>query len=272
MPVTKKKGAIFAIYADSPTQPSTFTSGSSTTRLRLSSPHSPTKRSIPRKALISIPPKPINGFPISTSSALKSSDVKSTPRTRSPSVNPKPHRVRSSSTSHPPPPAPRTAPSKRQIEIFSSPSQPLSSILPSQREPPSGTHPSPAKRGRATPAKLREDKENQAPSSSSIRDSPASRTRSKVRARADSLVGNGRETLTLKKGRALASLLAGEEAGNSPGFASGGKSSRDVHVGTWEGEGKSRRRSAKAVEPLADVSEAYGASGTEPLGFREVHD
>ncbi|OCF35378.1 hypothetical protein I317_06319 [Kwoniella heveanensis CBS 569] len=107
--------------------------------------------------------------------------------------------------------------------------------------------------------------------------SPATRTRSKIRAltisggsphgaagsplrsipgaggrgianrerRIESLVGDGRGTLTLKKGRELAMLM-----------------------GNGEGLGKGKGPAVRADGALVDVSEAYGASGDVPEGFR----
>lgn len=64
------------------------------------------------------------------------------------------------------------------------------------------------------------------------------------------LVGDGRGTLSLKKGRMLADILPGS-SGLGPGM---------------KGSGKGRSVLDDGV--LADVTEAYGGTGTEPEGFR----
>ncbi|WWC85357.1 uncharacterized protein L201_000220 [Kwoniella dendrophila CBS 6074] len=62
MPVTKKKGTLFAIYADTPERPSSSASSSSaslTSSKIQNIPKSPSKRTSSRKALGSLQPKPI---------------------------------------------------------------------------------------------------------------------------------------------------------------------------------------------------------------------
>lgn len=78
------------------------------------------------------------------------------------------------------------------------------------------------------------------------------------------LVGDGRGALSLRKGRLIAGLLAEEGATDyiaqkSPsGKSSDSKRGRD-----------SLRAAVQPDGPLADVSEAYGATGLPPPGFRE---
>ncbi|WRT67002.1 uncharacterized protein IL334_003968 [Kwoniella shivajii] len=113
----------------------------------------------------------------------------------------------------------------------------------------------------------------------SINDSPATRTRSKLRAlnlstqtssplrsnmrseavsRVERLVGDGRGTLTLKKGRELAMLLGDEDT------------EREIKALKGSPESKKTRGKGITVEVpmLSDVSEAYGAEGYEPEGFK----
>jgi hypothetical protein len=59
------------------------------------------------------------------------------------------------------------------------------------------------------------------------------------------VVGDGRKTLTLKKGRAVAGILHGQT-----------------------GDAEANGLVVKADSVLADVSEAYGAEGDEPEGFK----
>jgi len=275
MPITNKKGAIFAIYADSPSHPTT-----SSSRLATQS-DSPVKRPTSRKALTAIQPKVIKGFPSSSAKSDSNEKGKTTPKSSSTSVNPKPvqPRVSSASRRQVPVPPPRSAPSKRQLEIFSS-SSVSSPPLVSHPSPSAASRPAangssaetPAKRGRLTPVQSRVDKENQPPLSAS--DSPASRTRARTRARADSLVGDERGTLTLRKGRAIATLLAEENAAGSSmsitGIVVGFEQRSPETSGRRRSEGKGKGGSGLEVRPLADVSEAYGASGAEPEGFRDV--
>ncbi|WVF72322.1 hypothetical protein IAT40_007135 [Kwoniella sp. CBS 6097] len=121
--------------------------------------------------------------------------------------------------------------------------------------------------------------------------SPATRTRSKIRAltisgsprgvgvgagagsplrssrvglanrerRIESLVGDGRGTLTLKKGRELAMLMSN---GNGNGNGNGENEGHGVEKKYGKGA------AVRADGALVDVSEAYGASGDEPEGFR----
>ncbi|KAI9638580.1 uncharacterized protein MKK02DRAFT_31994 [Dioszegia hungarica] len=260
MPVTKKKGAIFAIYTDSPaksTRSHTHNpSPSTTSAFTHTSTVSPTKKSTSRKALATVQAKSV-GFPSDPLSkadkgkgradapiptlaenAIPSVNYKSLSRTTGPATT---KRIPSTT-------------SKRQFEIFraQSPSAPPSPTAPI---PSSRLAESPLKKTRATPRRSQLDDddmdlENVAP----VLDSPASRTRSRVRAASsaglasplaplrlasraagEALLGDGRGTLTLKKGRAMAKLMKGAEVG----------------VG----------------DVLGDVSEAYGAEGSAPAGF-----
>ncbi|WVR05061.1 hypothetical protein IAU60_002073 [Kwoniella sp. DSM 27419] len=191
---------------------------------------------------------------------------------------------------------------------------------------------SPAKRTKPSPRQplqtqrthtQRTDKENLPPCPTSPDDlggSPATRTRSKIRAlslaespsgpsplrvrssittsatfgaapsadagstmrRTGRLLGDGRGTLTLKKGRELATLMndswAEERAGDID--AAPRLKGMTASLGS-EPSVKGQRQSKKTSEPvfglahrvrpdgaLADVSEAYGANGEEPSGFR----
>ncbi|KAK4687733.1 hypothetical protein P7C73_g2392, partial [Tremellales sp. Uapishka_1] len=200
MPVQKKKGAIFAIWSDSPAS----TSSSSSSRPAAS----PTKRP-PRKALAPIQPLALNptiSQPSSQSKSLK------------PSVNPKLSTATKSSSTLQRPPLPKN-PSRRQIDIFSSPAPATTISTPKRTNQPE------------------KNKENVPPP-----DSPAARTRSKTSASSSPLLGDGRGTLTLKKGRILGEMCR---------------------------EKKGRSFEVLADSPLSDVSEAYGASGIEPEGFRD---
>nr|XP_031858366.1 uncharacterized protein CI109_006242 [Kwoniella shandongensis]KAA5525438.1 hypothetical protein CI109_006242 [Kwoniella shandongensis] len=124
------------------------------------------------------------------------------------------------------------------------------------------------------------DKENVPPSDGS----PATRTRSRTSSlasstttitlsplrftnttpqqrRVESLLGDGRGTLTLKKGRELARIMDSETFGmtTTTVFAS----TEEKSTGP-----KGKGLGVKADGALVDVSEAYGAGGDEPEGFK----
>ncbi|RSH91213.1 hypothetical protein EHS25_009512 [Saitozyma podzolica] len=296
MPVTKKKGAIFAIYADSPGRDPSGPSDATNPELRSRSPSKrPSAGGVPgqtvqtgqasRKALSSVQPRSI-GFPSAPSSALKpksttadgntalDSDfpLKPTPKPVGAvgSTNPKP--LATSRRSNPPPP-PKTAPSKRQLEIFSSPSapqpQPQQQSITSSRPIPPTSHTtstgastsafsstshqpvSPAKRTRSSPttAEVQYDKENHPPSAL---DSPASRTRSRTRLPLSAVPAS---PAVATKNRLIAK-------------ADGKLSSSPKKSALKAGTNGLKAREVRADGPLVDVSEAYGASGAEPDGFK----
>ncbi|KAK1924744.1 hypothetical protein DB88DRAFT_539550 [Papiliotrema laurentii] len=244
MPVTKKKGAIFAIYADSPSRP---TGASSISKLRptstsinadahaTASSSSPTKKSsiATRRPLTSLQPTKTRSsapaglsgskFKVFDDSAKISPDVQDTKVSKSKSstnatTTAKPSL--SSSTKPKRTPLAAATKAKRQFEIFSDPS-PAPPVVASA--PNSSKDTSPLKRSRLTPRKKQseEDKENAAPT---LSDSPASRTRSKT----------------------------ASQAAQSPI-----KDSKRVKGGP-----------VRADAPLADVSSAYGATGEIPSGFK----
>lgn len=78
-------------------------------------------------------------------------------------------------------------------------------------------------------------------------------------------VGDGRGTLTFKKGRQIGTYVNGRGIEES----SSSRSSKEV-VSTPSSSKKGKGRSVTPDGPLVDVSEAYGASGDEPEGFREA--
>ncbi|OCF55276.1 hypothetical protein L486_07389 [Kwoniella mangroviensis CBS 10435] len=116
-------------------------------------------------------------------------------------------------------------------------------------------------------------------------DSPASRTRSKIRAltlsrgsplraertttvrkvkRVERLIGDGRGTLTLKKGRELSDLVNAEGEGENGSLENAIKSIKPSPTKRSNGKGVEVE-----VQMLGDVSEAYGADrGVEPEGFK----
>lgn len=363
MPVTKKKGAIFAIYADSPL-PSSHDSKSTL----LSSARSPTKRTTTttRKALSAVIAKPLS---ITSRDTIKGKgkqvdEVVNQPSIKSDAVNAKSvvetkSKTRSVTRLSG---SGKVVPTKRQFEVFSSPSVAHSSstttaasasLRPSLNTPAPKAQPapppsqaqhdgidSPAKRLRSSPrnttktqppprtpgkAIITDDKEN-VPLTSTL-DSPASRTRSKSRVRAHpgsgsisslaqlqlavhspvrrsprhstsinisthtdtttnrvnlglsaailnehcsptapraDLVGDGRGTLTFKKGRGVAFALGLGESDQTGELEPG----HPKHKRVVKSEKKGKGFSVLADGPLVDVSEAYGASGEEPAGFR----
>ena len=305
MPVTKKKGAIFAIYADSPT-----TGETSAAQKAPIHPPSPTKSKgeasrAPRKALAPLQQGKTNP----PTSHDDSHSIKGKPAPKS-NTTLRPTHARTGSVKRP---FDVRSPSPTKESAGSSSAKHASSSSRVRFEGGSKTsrqiRESPAKKTRpsvSTPRSSRrydtKNKENLPPTN----DSPASRTRSKTRAvhgtrgsisslsaiaitsplqpirfghtiggetgdkdaveGVASLVGNGRGALSLKKGRELASILGsslevGEEASETLFKAEG--SSKNAK-GTPKGKGLA----VKADGPLADVSEAYGASGEEPEGFR----
>ncbi|ORY22770.1 hypothetical protein BCR39DRAFT_550921 [Naematelia encephala] len=277
MPVTKKKGAIFAIYADSPTHSSTTTHGPPKSVIPSTST-SPTKRTCTskstRKALSALQPSTTKGFPVSS---IKS-DV-STLKPTSTSTNPKPSTLATKLAAHP---------TKRQLEIFSSPSIPT-------KPPMQHTGGSPAKRTRQTP---RVDKENNPPP---IEGSPASRTRSKTSSigsmaqlqfaklasssprpkKQSGLLGKSATTIQREDSDTFLSgvhlqLADGQPSGLTPRATRSVSESmngpRSTSKRTPGGEVKRKGGKGLGVRadgPLVDVSEAYGASGEEPVGFRD---
>lgn len=78
-------------------------------------------------------------------------------------------------------------------------------------------------------------------------------------------VGDGRGTLTFKKGRQVGTYVNGRDIEEG----SSSRSSKEV-VSTPSSSKKGKGRSVTPDGPLVDVSEAYGASGDEPEGFREA--
>ncbi|KAK8869926.1 hypothetical protein IAR55_000494 [Kwoniella newhampshirensis] len=128
------------------------------------------------------------------------------------------------------------------------------------------------------------DKENVPPPTMEQEGSPATRTRSKTRhssisqitlsplrftstpqgrrRRAEDLVGDGRGTLTLKKGRELARIMDAEIFGMVSISAEAGAAEKGKKRGGL------RERAVRPDGALVDVSEAYGADGVEPEGFR----
>ncbi|ORX39733.1 hypothetical protein BD324DRAFT_614779 [Kockovaella imperatae] len=80
------------------------------------------------------------------------------------------------------------------------------------------------------------------------------------------LVGNGRGALSLKKGRALAGILgAGVDLGDAVEDHLG---LTESHAGkSSKGRSEGKARWVAGDQPLADVSEAYGAAGEAPEGF-----
>ncbi|KAL1411234.1 hypothetical protein Q8F55_002185 [Vanrija albida] len=155
MPVTKKKGAMFAIYADSPPKESpTGVSGASSAR-------SPSKKpSGTRRALTALEPAATRrGFPSSAGTGLSGADrpVKA-PLGKLPSKGELRQPLGAKLGTARPAAKPKAAP-KRQFEIFADPAPSSSSAAPrpASKRRPEG------------------DKENAAP------DSPSARTRSKAR-------------------------------------------------------------------------------------------
>jgi hypothetical protein len=78
-------------------------------------------------------------------------------------------------------------------------------------------------------------------------------------------VGDGRGTLTFKKGRQAGTYINGRDVEEG----SSSRSSKEI-VSTPSSSKKGKGRSVTPDGPLVDVSEAYGASGDEPEGFREA--
>lgn len=76
-------------------------------------------------------------------------------------------------------------------------------------------------------------------------------------------VGDGRGTLTFKKGRQVGTYVNGREVED----VSSSRSSKEVESTPCSSK-KGKGRSVTPNGPLVDVSEAYGASGDEPEGFR----
>lgn len=294
MPVTKKRGAIFAIYADSPvkTPPRAGASAAPGKSAQLSAratalSGSPSKlhTAVPRRALAAIQPSRLqvlipepsaNGENAKIAKPEKSGKNANHERgaliEKSSKISVPPLRTSSAlkSTSS------KTV-SKRQFEIFTppspeakpsalspSPKRPAAVVRPAAKSAASGSKPppSPPKRLRCGPSEDKNEEEGQddfkenCPPISGV-DSPASRTRSRTTAPAlaqsrprhskapvmrdlqaedvlregQPFVGDGRGTLSLKKGRSAAGVLA------------------------------------RAL-PLSDISRQYGATGIEPQGFK----
>lgn len=314
MPVTKKQGAIFAIYADSPqTEPKSTRSAAGET-FTASPTQSTGRKRVPteRKALGALAPA------ANARSALRDVKVDVLAKgKKSASITDGDLKKPSSSAASVRKPLPlSTTTKKREVSVSARVGE------------------SPTKKTRSTPVKksaVLGDAFHTA-----IEGSPASRTRSKTSAatpvRADSvrrtgvvdpepaaedidvpsdleahfgdLVGDGRGALNARKGKAVAAYLQSKAGGSAAsGSPSGRAKSTRISVLFEEtasvdtenippikvGRGTPRRSAhsrlgkaaeatpgkgkAKAVlgdKPLADVSEAYGASGIEPIGFRDV--
>ena len=277
MPVTKKKGAIFAIYADSP-EKSTAKAPTATAQVKTS----PTKRSIsttkpavPRRALATIQPSSVKA-PLRALDGKKAVntvlDEKPKPKAiKTPlgeSINGKQNIVstRSSSSSTTATRPKLSAPTavKRQIQVLSSP-PPNKDTFPVQitantrtlaprLHSPTRSGASPPKRSRTTPKKsaftvyISPEKENVPPP-----DSPASRTRSRTRAALS---------------QQLEVELINERASSSISFEAAMKRGRVSGPMVKSTKTNSKAAPVRADKVLADVSEAYGASGIEPEGFR----
>nr|XP_019013432.1 uncharacterized protein I206_01499 [Kwoniella pini CBS 10737]OCF52213.1 hypothetical protein I206_01499 [Kwoniella pini CBS 10737] len=155
---------------------------------------------------------------------------------------------------------------------------------------------SPLKRNKISPSQSRNtiqqgieinDKENIPPvfSPDSSNDSPASRTRSKIRSltlssgqsplssriqssrkeinKFGELIGDGKSTLTLKKGRELSGLLQQDLDQNLENTI------KILQPSPTKKSGKSTSTTIKDIDMLGDVSEAYGAErNNEPEGFK----
>lgn len=267
MPITKKRGAIFAIYADSPVQPTTSSSTKITQPSSNNKHTSPSKRSSSsRQALASLQPAPRPSLSCTDTTTKSKIDVQNLhpekglkavgnsrqglgQRSEVSSASTKITRAGTTST--------RKTIIKRDFEIYQeSPAQqskakttkstnPLTTTTASSSLAPQAelANPkvSPAKRSRtrSTPSKPttraeEEDKENQG----AIMDSPASRTRSKTRVH-----------------------VAGR-----PGNPLG-----DVFVDKAESPKPTKRaigaRRLTSISVLADVTDIYGGSGDIPEGF-----
>ncbi|WVW83241.1 hypothetical protein I302_105260 [Kwoniella bestiolae CBS 10118] len=358
MPVTKKKGTLFAIYADTPDRPASASSSSSSLSTKANPlPKSPSKKTSSsgngsRKALGSLQPKAIDRSISSTSSVKGKSSEASKPRSKLVYEDSSENTIKQvKSTSDIPLKSKTNQPrvksytsvfqdenaSSSSIQLTSSRSTTKTSVGPSRKSAPTPLAPSqpikrsrdllsplpitapttstkttstttivrtddpsesPAKRNRitvestSTPVRvgrkevIADDKENVPPPpdySPITSDSPASRTRSKIRAltlstsggsplrsrrndtdtdrrvgRVEKLVGDGRGTLSLKKGRELSNLINDR--------------STEEEIRTFKPspiKGKSTKGVEVEVEMLGDVSEAYGAErGNEPEGFK----
>lgn len=266
MPVTKKRGAIFAIYADSPVQntASAYTAPTKITEPSATKTASPTKRSSTRQALTALQPK-APSTKLSSDASLKQKlsekdvvtekgkvGLKAGLEARQTSIQ------RSSLVLAPSTKAPRAASSaarktisKKAFEVYQEPTE---SAIPSRitAEPASAlsvrapskseiANPkvSPAKRGRtvSTPKKEavpvnEEDKENKP-----VVDSPASRTRSKTRI----FTGATRPLSDVFVDKASSPLKTV-------------KKTKDL-------------KRLTSISVLADVTDAYGGSGDIPEGF-----
>lgn len=270
MPLTKKKGAIFAIYADTPPRAgSSSTASSSLPASPSATPASAhTERKPSRPALAALEPAPTKsatrtkGFP--SSSTSESSGPSKTRRAVSPlpssSRNPTASGASTSSTGR------RT----RKLEVFSDPDPAPSKAGTRTLEPskplPSALQPKPLSAASSSkPTSKDGSKEKSkplAPKSSSssaalkvkrarspidkenLPDSPASRTRSKARLASAALQQSENTSQSLQ-----AKLAAAAKKPTAK------KTQKAFTV--------------FADNALADVSEAYGASGEEPAGFRD---
>ena len=296
MPVTKKRGAIFAIYADSPQHGVSVAQKNGPTPSQLSS--SPTKRlSQPRKALASLQPT----AKLVSASAMKGkpSEGKAElgkPRQMTKATAPA---VESLSSTQACLTAPSTSGSKRivksgskrSIEVFADSPKSSSIHLPLV---------SPAKKTRSSPRKVT-DKENVEPGS----DSPAGRTRSKTRVypgphenetpvkersrrvlgekgerierisglssksgNLESLSGLGEMGLGKGLGVKRTIKVLGEKRGLSAGAAMPMSGKTLDRGDSAKGLKKGRSITVFADDVLCDVSEAYGAVADEPVGFK----
>lgn len=309
MPVTKKQGAIFAIYADSPEvsrRPTSSSVGQSSNTNP--SPTARTRKRAPteRKALSTVAVKPtalrdakIDGIDKGKKPAISNADVK----------KPAPVLVARKTLST----------NKREVST---------SVRLAE---------SPSKKTRSTPVKRTVIASEAV---AAIEGSPASRIRSKTAATPlrglsasgtrkvvpeqsvedvavpsdledhfGDLVGDGRGALNARKGRTIGAYLRTKETGHAdsgssstaavptriavmfeevPTTGSHEMDSENIPPAKVERRtprtgrranpskvtegtpGKGRARAVLGDQPLSDVSEAYGASGIEPIGFRDV--
>jgi hypothetical protein len=264
MPVTKKKGAIFEIYADSPPGPAGNTrSAVSVSPTRPSSSASASASSRSRRPLANLPvarPKPLalgEKKPLSRSATADKPAAKKlavfvdpTETTRKPATRkmdifvdptPAPAAISSASTSsssrRAPPPALSSTKPRRLLDVYVD--QPQSQ--------PQAQSSRPAALARKRERARSPDKENSAPGS------PAQRTRSKAPLGVSGVLGVSHSNIP-----SVASSAS-----------SGGKKALGAKAPLQpKGQLSTKSRPVLGIMPLADVSVAYEASGAEPEGFR----
>ncbi|EIW69552.1 hypothetical protein M231_04414 [Tremella mesenterica] len=279
MPITKAKGAIFSIYADSPIRAPTSSSSSSITR----QPSKNVKSEVPRKALASLQPSSRKGFPSSSSTNIEKVKIDKNDSDPKKQGVPGPILLKSKQNV------------KRQHDVLSpttpKPTDEKHRLGPKRRKSVSGKENVPVvptPETRTTRSIVEQGKgDGTRDRETGLLDSPAGRTRSKTRHSTNISISNltsitisspsrvsrratVNSTLIDRVGMPTSTRHLPEIEISGSCHTNEGNRSELTLQASGKGKVKGKGLAVKGDGPLADVSEAYGATGEEPEGFRQV--